>query len=332
MTERWFVTGGAGFIGSHLVDRLVSRGPGTVYDDLSVGKREHLAGPLATGQVHLEVADLREVDRLERALAGHDLVFHLAANPEARWGLENPRLDLEQGTLVTANVLEAMRRTGARRLVLASSGTVYGDTPDACAEGDLGRLPISLYGASKLASEALVSAYVECFGLRAWIFRFGNVVGPRGTHGAALDFLHRLRRDPTALEVLGDGRQAKPYVWVGDVVSAILYTLERASAPLNVFNIAPPDVTTVARIAELCVAASANPRAPIRYLGGDRGWPGDIPRSRLDSTRLEALGFRFTHSSDEAVRAAITALASEVATGTAAPPTRQHREGSACKP
>ncbi len=330
MTEasgRWFVAGGAGFIGSHLVDRLVARGPGTVYDDLSVGKRDFLAPHLASGAVNLEVADLRDLERLARVMAGHELVFHLAANPEARWGLENPRLDLEQGTIVTHNVLEAMRRTGARRLVFASSGTVYGDTPEPCAEDDLGRLPISLYGASKLAGEALVSAYVECFGLQGWIFRFGNVVGPRGTHGAALDFLHRLKTAPDRLEVLGDGRQAKPYVWVEDVADAILFTLDHAHERLAVHNIAPPDVTTVSRIAELCVAASPNPAATIHYRGGDRGWPGDIPRSCMIGDRLAALGFRLTHTSDEAVAAAVAALAREVFGGDAAPPTRTQRGG-----
>ncbi|MBN2193228.1 MAG: NAD-dependent epimerase/dehydratase family protein [Polyangiaceae bacterium] len=326
MSERWFVAGGAGFIGSHLVDRLVDWGPGTVYDNLSVGRRERVADHVERGTVTLKVADLLDLKQLEQAMAEHEIVFHLAANPEARWGLENPRLDLEQGTIVTHNVLEAMRRTGARRLVFASSGTVYGDTAEPCGEEDLGHLPISLYGASKLASEALISAYVECFGLQAWIFRFGNVAGPRGTHGAALDFLYRLKTNPVDLEVLGDGRQAKPYVWVADVVDAILFALEHAPGPLSVLNIAPPDVTAVSRIAELCVAASPNPTATIRYRGGERGWPGDVPRSRMLGDRLAALGYRLTRTSDEAVAAAVAALAKEVFEGHAAPPSRAQRE------
>jgi UDP-glucose 4-epimerase len=309
---RYFVAGGAGFIGSHLVDRLVERGSVTVFDNLSVGKREFIARHLDSGACRLVTGELLDLDAVQAAMAGHDVVFQLAANPEARWGLANPRLDLEQGTIATWNVLEAMRRTGASKLVFSSSGTVYGDTPKACAEGDLGDLPISLYGASKLACEALVSAFVECFGLAAWIFRFGNVVGPRGTHGAALDFLRKLQQNGAELEVLGDGQQAKPYVFVADCVDAILFTLDRAADRLNVFNIAPPDTTSVRRIAELCVAASPYPDAAIRTTGGRQGWPGDVPVSRLDSGRLAALGWRVRRSSDQAVAEAVSALAREV--------------------
>lgn len=314
---RSFVIGGAGFIGSHLTDRLVERGPVTLYDNLSVGRRELVAAHLDAGRATLIEADVLDLERLTEAVAGHDLVVHLAANPEARWGLSRTRLDLEQGTIATYNVLEAMRRAGVRRLIFSSSGTVYGETPRRCAEGDLGALPISLYGASKLAGEALISAYVECFGLTAWIYRFGNVVGPRGTHGAALDFLKKLRDRRTELEVLGDGRQAKPYLHVEDCADGMLFGLDHASERLNVYNLAPEDVTPVSRIAEMCVAASPYPDAVIRYVGGDRGWPGDVPRSRMDPGKLAALGFRVRHSSDEAVKRAVTALAREVF-GTAA--------------
>ena len=310
--HRSLVIGGAGFIGSALVEKLVLRGKVTIFDNLSVGKRAFVERALASGKAELVQADALDVETLSRVAAGHDTVFHLAANPEARWGLDNPRLDLEQGTIATHNALEATRRAGVKRFVLASSGTVYGDTPEACREQDLGNLPISLYGASKLAGEALVSAYVECFGLTGRIFRFGNVVGPRGTHGAALDFLKKLERSPGELEVLGDGRQAKPYVYVADCVDAISFGLDHAEGRLNVFNIAPPDVTSVARIAELCVAASPYPDARIRYTGGERGWLGDVPRSRLDASKLARLGFELSRSSDDAVRAAISELSREV--------------------
>jgi UDP-glucose 4-epimerase len=309
---RFFVAGGAGFIGSHLVDRLVGRGPVTVYDNLSVGKPEFIGSHLASGACRLIEGELLELASLAAALQGHDVVFHLAANPEARWGLANPRLDLEQGTIVTWNVLEAMRRAGVRWLVFSSSGTVYGDSCRPCAETDLGQLPISLYGASKLACEAMISAFVECFGLRAIIYRFGNVVGPRATHGAALDFLNKLRREPAELEVLGDGQQSKPYVHVIDCVDAMLFGLDHAADRLSVLNIAPPDRTSVKRIAELCVAASPHPNATIRYTGGRQGWPGDVPCSLLDPTRLATLGWRTRHSSDEAVQRAVQELAREV--------------------
>lgn len=325
---RSFVIGGAGFIGSHLVDRLVSRGPVTVFDNLSVGRKafiaEHLEPRSGPARVSLVEADVLDLDRLREAMIGHDTVFHLAANPEARWGLSRTRLDLEQGTIATYNVLEAMRLTGAKTMVLASSGTVYGETDQAVREGDLGELPISLYGASKMAAEALTSAFVSCFGLRARIFRFGNVVGARGTHGAALDFLRQLgapenaerkaRGEPVALEVLGDGKQAKPYLHVSDCAEGMLFGLDRTDpeAPLAIFNLAPPDTTSVKRIAELCVARSPHPDAAIRYKGGDRGWPGDIPRSRMDASKIRALGFRFRFTSDEAVDAAVRELAGEL--------------------
>lgn len=309
---RSFVVGGAGFIGSHMVDALVLRGPVTVYDNLSVGKRAFIGGHLEAGRATLVEGDALDLERLAEAAAGHDLVVHLAANPEARWGLERTRLDLEQGTIATYNVLEAMRRAGVPRLIFSSSGTVYGETPRTCAEGDLGQLPISLYGASKFAGEALIAAFVECFGLTGHIYRFGNVVGPRGTHGAALDFLHKLRDKKTELEVLGDGRQSKPYLFVTDCVEGMLFGLDHAADKLNIHNLAPPDATSVARIAELCVAASPHKEAAIRYTGGDRGWPGDVPRSSMDPGKLAALGFRVRHTSDQAVQRAVEALAREV--------------------
>lgn len=324
MTATFFVIGGAGFIGSHLVDALVQRGPVTVLDDLSNGRREFIEPHLARGAVRLIQANLLDLPRLTEALAGHGTVFHLAANPEARRGLVEPRLDLEQGTIGTWNVVEAMRRCGVPRLVFASSGTVYGETSRVCREDDLGELPISLYGASKLAGEALVSAFCHCFGIQAWIFRFGNVVGPRGTHGAALDFLRKLAANPGELEVLGDGRQAKPYLHVTDCVAGILCGLDRATEALNVFNVAPSDVTCVARIAELCAECSPEQNVRVRFTGGTRGWPGDVPQSRLDSSRLAALGWQNTRSSDQAVREAVAALALEVF-GTS-------EAGPACKP
>ncbi len=308
---RSFVVGGAGFIGSHLLDRLVDRGPVTVFDNLSVGKRAFIADHLDAGRAALVEGDALDLEALCSALRDHDVVFHLAANPEARWGLERTRLDLEQGTIATYNVLEAMRRTETQQLVFSSSGTVYGDTPEPRTEEDLG-LPISLYGASKLAGEALISAFGDCFGLQAWIYRFGNVVGARGTHGAALDFLRKLSKSPTELEVLGDGRQAKPYLHVKDCVAGMLFGLDHSTGPLSILNLAPPDGSTVTRIAELCVAASPYPDATIRYTGGDRGWPGDVPRSRMVPDRMSALGWSVSRTSDEAVGLAITELAAEV--------------------
>jgi UDP-glucose 4-epimerase len=309
---RSFVIGGAGFIGSHLVDLLVDRGHVTVFDNLSVGKREFIAGPLESGRASLVVGDALDLGALTAAMRGHDVVVHLAANPEARWGLERTRLDLEQGTITTYDALEAARVVGARSFILASSGTVYGNTAEPCGEMDLGHLPISLYGASKFAAEALVSAFAECFGLEARIVRFGNVVGPRSTHGAILDFCMKLKAHPEYLDVLGDGRQSKPYLHVTDCAAGLLYVHDHAKGPLEVFNLAPPDATSVARIAEMCVAASPATEARIEYGGGSQGWRGDVPTSRLKAEKLVALGFRLRHTSDEAAGMAVLEVARQV--------------------
>jgi UDP-glucose 4-epimerase len=309
---RSLVIGGAGFVGSHLVDLLVQRGPVTIYDNLTVGKVDFVRRHLDAGAAKLVEADALDLETLTKTSQGHDIVFHLAANPEARWGLERTRLDLEQGTIATYNALEAARIAGVPRFVFSSSGTVYGNVDHACGEMDLGHLPISLYGASKMAGEALVAAYVECFGLKAAIARFGNVVGPRGTHGAILDFCKKLRAHPDYLDVLGDGKQSKPYLHVTDCAAGLLHIHDHATESLAIYNLAPPDFTSVARIAELCVAVSPNPKARIEYAGGTQGWPGDVPRSRIKPDKLVALGFKVRYSSDDAVKVAAAEVAREV--------------------
>jgi UDP-glucose 4-epimerase len=316
---RSFVVGGAGFIGSHLVDRLVERGPVTVFDNLSVGKVEFIASHLESGRAKLVRGDAAELAPLVEAMREHDIVFHLAANPEARWGLERTRLDLEQGTIATYNSLEAARLGGVPRFVFSSSGTVYGNVAHPCGEMDLGHLPISLYGASKLAGEALIAAYAECFGLTGLICRFGNVIGPRGTHGAILDFCNKLKAHPESLDVLGDGTQAKPYLHVSDCVAGILHIVDHAKPEKSgktdnpaIYNLTPPDGTSVRRIAELVVAASPNPRARIEFGTTPQGWPGDVPRSSLLPDKLAALGFRVRHTSDAAVAIAVAEVAREV--------------------
>ena len=313
---RSFVVGGAGFVGSHLVDELVARGPVTVYDNLTIGKTAFIEDHLESGRAKLVHADALDLPALTAAMKDHDVVFHLAANPEARWGLERTRLDLEQGTIATYNSLEAARLNGVGKFVFSSSGTVYGNRPDACGEMDLGHLPISLYGASKFAGESMIAAYVECFGLEGFICRFGNVVGPRGTHGAILDFCKKLREHPEYLDVLGDGKQAKPYLHVTDCVRGILFVLDNAKgeAPA-IYNLAPPDWTNVRRIAELCVAASPNKHARIDFGTGQKGWPGDVPLSRIKPDKLAALGYKVRFTSDQAVETAVLEVAREVFAG-----------------
>lgn len=310
--QRTLVIGGAGFIGSHLVDELVERGPVTVFDNLSVGKREFIAGHIASAAACVVEGDALDLDALTAAARGHDLVCHLAANPEARWGLEHTRLDLDQGTIATYNALEACRLAKVPRFFFSSSGTVYGNTDKPCAEMDLGHLPFSLYGASKIAGESLVASYVECFKLQGNICRFGNVVGSRATHGVILDFCKKLKAHPDYLDVLGDGNQAKPYLHVSDCVAGILRVIDHGPDRLNVFNLAPEGWTSVRRIAEMCIAISANPSARIVYSGGAQGWPGDVPKSRLDPSKLVQLGFHVRYSSDEAVAIAVREVAEQV--------------------
>jgi UDP-glucose 4-epimerase len=300
-----------------LVDRLVERGPVTVYDNLSVGKPAFIRAHLESGRATLVEGDALDAPKLTQALRDHDVIFHLAANPEARWGLERTRLDLEQGTIATYNALEAARLNGVKKFVFSSSGTVYGNVDKPCGEGDLGHLPISLYGASKFAGEAMIAAFVECFGLEGYICRFGNVVGPRGTHGAILDFCKKLAAHPDQLDVLGNGRQAKPYLHVTDCVAGILFVLDHGATggggdAVPIYNLAPPDSTSVTRIAELCVAASPNKAARIEYGTSAQGWPGDVPKSLLKPDKLAALGFRVRYTSDDAVRLAVAEVAREV--------------------
>jgi UDP-glucose 4-epimerase len=278
-----------------------------------VGKRAFIAGHLESKRATLLSQDALDLPALQSAMPGHDVVFHLAANPEARWGLERTRLDLEQGTICTYNALEAARLSGVKKFVFASSGTVYGNFPTPCGEQDLGHLPISLYGASKLAGEALVSAYCECFGTDAWIARFGNVVGPRGTHGAILDFCNKLKAHPEYLDVLGDGRQAKPYLHVTECARAILFILDHAKGEKpNVYNLAPEGYTSVKLIAERCVALSPHKNARIQYAGGAQGWPGDVPVSLIKPDKLNTLGFKLAQTSDEAVGRAVGEIVAEV--------------------
>jgi UDP-glucose 4-epimerase len=307
--RRLFVTGGAGFIGSALVDRLLAGGARvTVYDNLSLGRREFLAAAVAGGRCTLLEADLLDAGTLRAAIAGHDAVFHMAANSDISLGRAETDRDLRQGTLATFNVLDAMRQTGVAEIVLASTSAVYGEHTTPPTREDAGPLlPISLYGASKLACEALVSAYVHNFSMRGWIFRFANVVGGRATHGAVFDFIRKLRRDATELPVLGDGRQAKPYLFVDDCVDGMLFGWQHAADPINLFNLAVDGATSVADIADIVRTEMELPGARIAFSGGARGWPGDVSQVRLDPGKLAALGWTARRTSHDAIRDGVRA-------------------------
>jgi len=303
------VTGGAGFIGSHLVDELLRRGlEVTVYDNLSWGKEEFLREHFGKENFRFVRGDLLDFRALAEVMKGQDFVYHLAANPDIRRGPEQPDLDLKQNTLATFNLLEAMRLRSVRYLSFSSSSTVYGEARVLPTPEDYGPLlPISLYGASKLAAEGLISAYCHTFGFRAWIFRFANIVGPRQTHGVIVDFLEKLRRNPNKLEILGDGSQNKSYLWVKDCVEAMLLAVERSEGGPDIFNLGNTDRLSVRRIAEI-VCEETGLRPSFRFTGGRRGWVGDVPEMMLDIRKILSLGWRPRYSSEEAVRRTVRAL------------------------
>jgi UDP-glucose 4-epimerase len=308
-----FVTGGAGFIGSHLVDRLIEEGGVTVYDNLSSGRREFIEHHLKKDDFEFVQADLLDLERVRSAMKGHNIVFHLAANPDARLGIANTDLDLNQETIATYNVLEAMRLNSINKIVFSSSGTIYGETPVIPLAEDYGPvLPISLYGAGKVASESLISAFCYTFDMQAWIFRFANIVGERGTHGVIFDFINKLKKKPHELEILGDGTQEKPYLHVGDCVEGIIFGLQNSNERVNVFNLGCDSSTDVTTIAKMVVAEMDLNEVRFKYTGGDRGWPGDVPQVRFNCDKINNLGWKARYTSDEAVRLAVRALVGEL--------------------
>ncbi len=282
------VTGGAGFIGSHVVDALVARGAHvTVFDNLSTGWREFVPQG-----VRFVEGDLLDRETLAKAMAGQQFVFHLAANADVKDGLLHPRLDVEQNVIATQNVLEAMRSHGVKHIAFSSTGALYGDapvlpTPETCP------FPIqtSLYGASKVAAEGLITAYAFGYGFVTWIFRFVSLLGPRYSHGHVIDFWRKLRSNPSELEVLGDGHQRKSYLHVSDCVAAMLVAIDRATDEnIHIFNLGHEDWLEVNEsIRIICRELQVAPT--VRYTGGERGWVGDAPKILLDTNKIRSLGW-----------------------------------------
>ena len=314
MRMRYFVTGGAGFVGSHLVDRLVSMGAVTVYDNLSSGRREFIDQHLRNTSFRFVQADLLDLDRLAAAMKGSDVVFHLSSNPDVRIGQRDTATDLNQGTIATYNVLETMRRQGVSKIVFASSSVVYGETSGEPVSEDHGPLqPISLYGAAKLAGEGLITAFCHLFNMQAWIFRFANVVGSRATHGVIYDFIHKLKKNAGELEILGDGRQSKSYIHAGDCVAGLLYGFQHSDEQVNVFNLGNKDVIDVATIGRLLLEQMGLSGVELKFTGGERGWPGDVPRICLETSRMNKLGWKPELNSERAVCLAIKEILAELA-------------------
>lgn len=309
MLQRCFVTGAAGFIGSALVDRLLREGAAVVgYDDFSTGQEAFLEDARRRPGFRLVEGDARDTEAVAAALEGCDTVFHLAANADVRFGLRHPRTDLEQNTLATSSVLEAMRARRVRRIVFTSTASVYGDASQVPTPEDAA-FPVqtSLYGASKLAAEALLTAYAEGYGFQAWILRLCSALGERYSHGHVFDFYARLKADPLSIEVLGDGRQRKSYVHVGDVVEALLAAVRAAPGRPTILNVGGDDSCTVDdSLGWICDELRVTPQR--RYTGGTRGWAGDSPLVWLDTSRLRALGWRPRVGTEESVRRTVRYL------------------------
>lgn len=287
-----FVTGAAGFIGSNLVDHLLAAGHTVVgYDNFSTGQRHFIEGALRSPKFKLIEADLLDTKSLVAAIAGSEMVFHLAANADVRFGTHHPFKDLEQNTIATYNVLEAMRANDARRIVFSSTGSVYGEaTVFPTPENAPFPVQTSLYGNSKVAAEGLISSYCEGFGFQSYIFRFVSILGERYTHGHVFDFYRKLRSDPTRLEVLGNGKQRKSYLYVQDCIAAIMLAVDRATERVNIFNLGQDDYCEVdASIRWICRRLNLAPE--LVYTGGERGWIGDNPFIFLDCHRIRALGW-----------------------------------------
>jgi UDP-glucose 4-epimerase len=301
--HRAFVTGGAGFIGSHIVDRLAQIAANvTIYDNFSTGQEQSISHHVGNPKVRVVRADVLDSERLKDEMVHCDHVFHLQANADVRGGIQRTRVDLEQNTIATWNVLEAMRINQIKHIVFASSATVYGEpdvfpTPESYAP-----LQTSLYGASKLACEAMIEAYSEYFGITCYIFRFVSWIGERYSHGVIFDFVKKLRNNAQILEVLGDGKQRKSYLDVIDGVNGIFYAIEHAKQLKNVFNLGHDEFMNVLDLADIIVEQLG--LTGVRYVmaGGERGWLGDSPFVHLDTTKLKALGWRPQVSIEQGVR------------------------------
>lgn len=309
---RTFITGGAGFIGSHMVDAIIDRGPLTVYDNLSSGSLDFLRNHLDHPNFNFVEGELSDLELVTKSMAGHERVIHYASNPDIARGMLETDLDIREGTLLTYNVLEAMRLTEAKEILYTSGSGIYGDVGTFPTPEDFGPLtPISFYGASKLACEGLISAFCFQYGMTGYILRMGNVVGGRQTHGVGYDFIRKLKKDSHSLEILGDGTQAKSYVHVSDVIAAMLFVIKQTSDTVNIFNMATDDVLDVTSIAKIVIAEMGLSGVELAYTGGDRGWKGDVPQVRLVLDKIHELGWASKLNSAQAITTSVRAMLSE---------------------
>lgn len=312
--ESYFIAGGAGFIGSNLVEYLLWRSTAeriTVYDNFTSGSRDNLPA-CSDSRLQVIEGDLHDQTYLRTCLPGHAIVVHLASNPDISRAVVDPSVDFYEGTVLTHNLVEAMRQSGCKTILYASGSGVYGDKGELSVTETHGpAIPISTYGASKLAGEALVAAYCHMFGFTGRVFRFANVVGPRQTHGVTFDLVNKLIVRPQELTVLGDGKQSKSYLYVGDAINAMIMALHsETGSPFEVYNVATGDYLTVAEIVLLAqeMVVGRDDRINVKYAGGSRGWAGDIPVVRLNTDKIRRLGWQCQYNSRQSIEMSIKAL------------------------
>lgn len=313
--SKYFVTGGAGFIGGHLVERLMNEGNQvTVYDNLVTGKKQWIEYHIGKKGFRFVQADIMDFDTLKKEMAGHEIVWHLAANTDIIKGNNITDFDLKNCVYGTYNVLEAMRQIGIKKLLFASSATVYGDAPPIALSETFGPLlPISLYGSGKLACEGFISAYCHLFDMNAWIFRFGNVVGGQMWHGVIYDFIQKLKNNPSELEILGNGLQEKNYFMIEDCLDGMFHAFNNSRSQYDVYNLGCESYITVTRIAEVVVEEMGLKNVKFRYTGGKRGWPGDATTVHFNIDKMKKLGWNTRFTSEGAVREAAKRLIKQLA-------------------
>lgn len=313
---KYFIAGGAGFIGSNLAERILTEEKGcsvTVYDNLSSGKTEFLSHLLDRYDIRVIKADIKDLDQLKKEMKGCDIVYHLASNPDISKAIKQPDIDFWEGTYLASNVLEAMRVNEIKNLIYPSGSGVYGEVSDkALNEDHSPMLPISTYGASKLACEALICSYCHMFGMNAAAFRFANVVGPKQTHGVGYDFVRRLKIDPHTLEILGDGTQTKSYIYITDILDALRLIEKKHLTGFSYYNVATEDAVTVTEIADIAVSEMKLGKVLYKYTGGDRGWKGDVPKISLDSGKLRSKGWKNKYNSRQAIQMSIRSMIRDI--------------------
>lgn len=311
VSQKYFVTGGAGFVGSHLVNRLLDSTDAlvTVFDNFSTGQRWHFGDRIKNSRLTIVEGNAQDQAAIQKVIGGHNTVFHLASNSDIARAATDPDIDFFNGTLLTRNVLEAMRKTDVKRIFFTSGSGVYGEVPPVPVPEEYPKMvPVSTYGACKLSCEALISAYSFMFDMQGVVFRFANVVGPNQTHGVGYDFVNRLKKDPTKLLIYGDGTQSKPYIHVDDVVDAFLMMEREKKAGYDYFNVASQDFLTVREIADIVVARMKLKNVKYEFTGGSRGWKADVPVYRLDTAKIRARGWANKRNSRQAVEASVDAM------------------------